>query len=207
MTVKPHRSLVVPLPPPPLTSSITVNIVAVKFVAANNHSHCQTPDPWQLTNMSTPASRIDQADRPSQESGRIELPSIPRVSEVASRSTPPMPAVVRGAYQVGRNIYHYPQPGILANQTNAAVMSGVRTTFRTAQAEASTWGFLLSQRVFRKLLVEEASISVVGSRQCNISPSSLLSLKSPRSYSPALTRKGASRPPASSHINPFYDPS
>ncbi|KAK0754283.1 hypothetical protein B0T18DRAFT_34491 [Schizothecium vesticola] len=157
--------------------------------------------------MSTPASRIDQADRPSQESGGIELPSIPGVSAVASRSTPPMPAVVRGAYQVGRNIYHYPQPGIFANQTNAAVMSGVRTTFKAAQAEASTWGFRLSQRAFRKLLVEEASISVVGSR--NAIPSRPLSFAniSTRSHSPALTWKGASRPHASSHSSPFYDPS
>lgn len=124
--------------------------------------------------MANPASKIDQADRPSQEPGCIELPSIPSVPAVASPSATPMPAMVRGAYQVSRNIYHYPQPGILADQTNAAVMTDVRTTFKVAQAEASTWGFRLSQRVFRKLLVEEASISVVGSHPCTPSSSSFL---------------------------------
>lgn len=157
--------------------------------------------------MSNRASRINQAGRPSQEPGCIELRCIPSVSAVASPSTIPMPALVRGAYQVGRNIYHYPQPGILADQTNAAVMTDVRTSFKAAQAEASTWGFRLSQRVFRKLLVEEASISVVGSHPCTLPRLLSFANISPRSHSPALMWKETSRPPASSYINPFYDPS
>jgi hypothetical protein len=197
MTVMAHRALVFPLPPPPSTSSTSSPPATTSITK---------PRIYCNSKMADSVSRIEQAGHPSQESGGTELPSIPRVPAVASPSTAPMLAVVRGAYQVGRNIYHYPQPGILANQTSAAVMSGVHTMFKAAQAEASTWGFRLSQRVFRKLLVEEASISVVGSRNeilyCPLSFANISTL----SHSPALTWKRASRPHASSHSSPFYDP-
>ena len=108
----------------------------------------------------------EQTSSVMQDSGDIELPRLSCDPAVASSTVPRGPATLRAAYGVGRSMYEYPQPGINADQTMAAVMSDTRSMAATARATAGTWWFNKSQGMFCKPLIEEASIAVVSPHPC-----------------------------------------